>query len=791
MVGTVARSLGWWSPQEHEDHPPPVREVRVALVMNGGVSLAVWMGGATSELYDVIDASHPTPRGESDATQLWVELLQLTGLRVCVDVVAGTSAGGLNGALLAGSLARGAPYPKMREVWRDLPLLQRGALFRRADSEKSGLSILDGAYFHNEVLKQFAALPGVGDNNRATDVTCLITATAIGGTPRRIQDDFGSRQVASDHRRVYRFVRQQLRYKFDDRGDGRWTPDSRDDFTDVATLATAARVSSGFPVAFEPEPESVGLERRRVLGAGSRTYLMDGGVLDNAAFEPLLDEVRARPVDGPWRRVVAYLVPSASEHDEIGPAHDLDPKRPSLPEIVGAVVGASRESDSRLDLDALTTYRRLSRNSAMTPQSLLADARVDTDRSHDWRAAASELFDLYVETRANAALRADPVPADDSATAFIIQPQIEDLWREARDLSFIPDNLVVEPDEPWRWGTGTALRLLHWWARDLNNLWTPPVTALADLGVLQAEMQAVADTAESLRRELVGPDDDDLDDAGAARERLDRLRAWADHRTIAKCFATAGELVWKGATVYGAAVGLGDGESEEEAAARVLDTALRAEVILHATLWEDAIPDRPPLKFLRMGPDIESPAVPDGVGNERAWGSRKLYGTTVGHFGAFVDGDWRVHDWTWGRLDAAAHLVKMLASLGSASDIDVHDWTTRIQEAILDDEQTNLPDWHVSTLRTFANGGQTNKKVLDHLRRHENGQRSLTVLVDEVLHVVARAGKSRPRTVAEVTDTLRDWLYLEKPDADDDSGRGAVIGWTARRWIRKQIRNET
>jgi hypothetical protein len=53
--------------------------------MTGGVSLAVWMGGAAHELNRVV-------RGGPGAYR---QLLDLTGTRARVDVIAGTSAGGI------------------------------------------------------------------------------------------------------------------------------------------------------------------------------------------------------------------------------------------------------------------------------------------------------------------------------------------------------------------------------------------------------------------------------------------------------------------------------------------------------------------------------------------------------------------------------------------------------------------------------------------------------------------------------------------------------------------------
>src|SRR5690606_1403271 len=66
-------------------------ELRLALVMNGGVSLAVWMGGVSYELDRFVGESHPVYR----------RLLELTRTRARIDVISGTSAGGINGAALA------------------------------------------------------------------------------------------------------------------------------------------------------------------------------------------------------------------------------------------------------------------------------------------------------------------------------------------------------------------------------------------------------------------------------------------------------------------------------------------------------------------------------------------------------------------------------------------------------------------------------------------------------------------------------------------------------------------
>jgi predicted acylesterase/phospholipase RssA len=70
---------------------PRDEELRLALVMNGGVSLAVWIGGVAHEINRFVGETHPVYR----------HLLELTSTRARVDVISGTSAGGVNGAALA------------------------------------------------------------------------------------------------------------------------------------------------------------------------------------------------------------------------------------------------------------------------------------------------------------------------------------------------------------------------------------------------------------------------------------------------------------------------------------------------------------------------------------------------------------------------------------------------------------------------------------------------------------------------------------------------------------------
>ena len=61
------------------------REVRFALVLYGGVSLAVYMNGVTQEFLSLVRASG-----------VYKELAAISHSRFVVDIASGSSAGGIN-----------------------------------------------------------------------------------------------------------------------------------------------------------------------------------------------------------------------------------------------------------------------------------------------------------------------------------------------------------------------------------------------------------------------------------------------------------------------------------------------------------------------------------------------------------------------------------------------------------------------------------------------------------------------------------------------------------------------
>jgi patatin-related protein len=282
--------------------------------MNGGVSLAVWMGGVTHELDLLRNASSRRPdEGGSppgEVQQIWSEVLAAAGERVVIDVVSGTSAGGLNGVLLATAIARGRALPPLRDVW------EKSASLTRLLEGVNTSSILNGGTFTAEVAD---AVDLIDRSERRVDnpVELLVTATALGGASFRYRDSFSNPFEVPDHRRLYQFRHgKRLKYIKDRNG---WTFDQErhDEFRREHTdrLVLAARASASFPAAFPPVDgkrlEGCQLRRRPLFKEDTRC-VMDGGVLNNAPFEPVLAAITGRGVGhDPVRRVLVYVVPSA------------------------------------------------------------------------------------------------------------------------------------------------------------------------------------------------------------------------------------------------------------------------------------------------------------------------------------------------------------------------------------------------------------------------------------------------------------------------------------------------
>ena len=104
------------------------KELRIALICYGGVSLAVYMHGVTKELWKLTRASraiHAETDCASGSETVYFELLQHLRerrqliLRVLPDILTGASAGGINAVFLAQAVHSGQSLEPLTELWLD------------------------------------------------------------------------------------------------------------------------------------------------------------------------------------------------------------------------------------------------------------------------------------------------------------------------------------------------------------------------------------------------------------------------------------------------------------------------------------------------------------------------------------------------------------------------------------------------------------------------------------------------------------------------------------------------
>jgi hypothetical protein len=99
--------------------------------------------------------------------------------------------------------------------------------------------------------------------------------------------------------------------------------------------------------------------------------------------------------------------------------------------------------------------------------------------------------------------------------------------------------------------------------------------------------------------------------------------------------------------------------------------------ILHATEVGEEID---PVEVARISPEDATSVI-----DERISGRRKLAGTALMHFGAFLDRGWRRNDILWGRLDGAERIITMLLP-GTTMEVERKRLIREAHLAILSEE---------------------------------------------------------------------------------------------------------
>ncbi|MCU1473006.1 DUF3376 domain-containing protein [Amnibacterium sp.] len=682
-----------------------VDEHRLALVLNGGISLAIWMGGVANELDLVRRASWPgadeppMTEPEREVFTLWRRACEGKP-RVVVDVIAGTSAGGLNGVFLATAIARNGTLGSLRALWMDRAQLDGEEHHLLDPSRTTVNSVLNGAAFLGSVVDGLQKIAPIGDEAGEEEVTLVTTASAVGGPSRVFRDSQGTRFELPDHRRRYRFRSGPGGFvATSDPTVGLQRGDDVRDFgpETAAALAEAARATASIPGVFDPVEESPMLRQHRRLpvhdDGGPADWLLDGGLLDNAPFDAVLDAIGKRSVDATWKRSLAYIVPSAPdpEIEQELAAQGM----PSWAAIVPKIFTYPGEANLRDGIDRLDAMM----NTARPDVDVQRFVQLVTGNGAGTIVAGAEaLFPYYRAAAASVGIaEAYDAASDDGVQSLQPEPWGDDLSAVVDGpQTWLPNAFAYAPGDLWHWGVAPADRLVRLFLRSIR-------TSEGDeqnerrrrLHVITEELHAIARLVrEALASQPAGP-------ASAADIAVELSRIHGELGVPQR----VRDLVDEAAGLV--AAGLGDPVDPT----RALRAGLSLEVVNGAPgLPVDATPT-PVFDFFRF--DVRLPLDLFGLATLQeqrkiANASDILYGTRLGHFAAFGSRKWREWDWLWGRISATLHLCELLG---------VPDQAAGIIRAIVEAEGTSEVDVTKTAKALLTGDGTTGSDLFTQMRK--------------------------------------------------------------------------
>lgn len=496
------------------------KELRLALVCYGGVSLAVYMHGITKEIWKLLRASAALhQRGDSipivvqDSDRVYLELLEAVShhldLRVMTDIVAGASAGGINGIFLAHAVAGGHDLEALLELWlggADIdkllepvtaarrfskwwaaPLVwwanQRGIGMDMVEPEvrsevRAKLSRLmrskwfrppfSGEAFSAMLYDGFVAMEGGMRGPpliaAGLPLDLFVTVTDYHGSPEHLRLHSPADIVETEHRLVIAFTSPGG-------GDAASRRDGRC-LGDRAELTFAARATASFPGAFPParigEIDRVVAARgagwpsrgdfvARVFparGGNGDATLIDGSVLNNRPFGPAIEALRHRPAHREVDRRFVYIDPKPGSHSE----HTGDALPGWFATVLRSLADIPREQPIRDNLAAIAALSSRVRRlrfvvDGMTPQ---VDAAIE--------GAVGTRFFLFKLTRERLSewrSRTQSVAAKEAGFAYAAYAQLKlshVVEALADRLVSLGGHVALRSDETVRRGLWSAVR---------------------------------------------------------------------------------------------------------------------------------------------------------------------------------------------------------------------------------------------------------------------------------------------------------------------------------------------
>jgi patatin-related protein len=366
------------------------KEIRVSVVMYGGVSLAIYMNGVAQELLHMVrstarmssgdaageifrfcdekrpnDPSAPSSRCKDklrSTERIYRDLARalnepgLDDVRFIIDVISGTSAGGINGIFLGKALTDDSlSFDTLKSLWVEegaLEKLLNDPQTHRATGlpeQKTPKSLLCSDRMYVKLLQAFGSMKtGTGTGETLTEeMDMFATTTDIQGRviPLRLADML-----------VWeRKYKQDFHFRYESpKAAGAGTNDFKEENNPF--LAFVARCTSSFPFAFEPmqlsrvselsetEAWPKGVNRPQELstwesffdhtdqlytGSNLNRAFGDGGYLNNAPFSYVVQMLGRHDSPYPTDRKLMYVEPSPAhpEDEATTDAKDVQDKK--------------------------------------------------------------------------------------------------------------------------------------------------------------------------------------------------------------------------------------------------------------------------------------------------------------------------------------------------------------------------------------------------------------------------------------------------------------------------------
>ena len=197
------------------------QEVRFAVVMYGGVSLAIYINGVAQELLRLVRSTAQNDSGKAftGTENIYREVSYLLAdegngkananasvppTRFVVDILSGTSAGGINGIFLAKALVNGQDMDKLQDLWikeGDIETLinDKRSIEKPLKLQDPPVSLLNSERMYYELLKAFNLMDTTtpdrdeqAESPYVDELDLFVTSTDLQGVvlPMSLSDSF-------------------------------------------------------------------------------------------------------------------------------------------------------------------------------------------------------------------------------------------------------------------------------------------------------------------------------------------------------------------------------------------------------------------------------------------------------------------------------------------------------------------------------------------------------------------------------------------------------------------------